>query len=240
MTAPSVRLYPAKTPEVYWFTGCSDDILDPSANAHAMALLKSEGVTAIEPHMGCCGRGVYDMGYSDQAIQLATFMIAQFNDDIPVLTLSSECVAFVRNHLPHLLIDHELEEAAAELAARTFHWAEYMWHVCKPNWTDRGAPIDVMFHTSCEERSHTHNQSATNQLLGLLKQVKVTAMPTLGQCCGANQIVQLISLETTDGLLERILKPMLNKPPAVLLGNHTNCLKRFHYAMLGRPRTFAA
>jgi len=149
-----------------------------------------------------------------------------------VVTLSSECVTFFRIYLPELLRNTDDHSKAKALANRTFHWSDFMWHVCKPRWSDKGKQTNVMMHTACEDNTCTDSQSSSKLLLESLKNVTVNPLSSVGKCCGANTELRNTVPKNAATMTQQTIDPILLNMPDVLIGNQMLCMQHIK-AQLG-------
>jgi FAD/FMN-containing dehydrogenase/Fe-S oxidoreductase len=94
----------------------------PEIGVAAVEALEAAGWRVLMPteHV-CCGRPLYDYGFlglAERYLRRTLRQLARYGD-VPVVGLEPSCVATLKDELPKLLPDE------ADLAARTFHLAEF-------------------------------------------------------------------------------------------------------------------
>ncbi len=74
----------------------------------------------------CCGQPAYNAGYADAARISARAFLRAFDGSEHVVSISGSCTAMVRDGYPRLFAGRPEEQAAADLAARTFEFSEFL------------------------------------------------------------------------------------------------------------------
>ena len=74
----------------------------------------------------CCGQPAYNAGFADAARTSARAFLRAFAGGGYVVSISGSCAAMVRDGFPRLFAGRPEEAAAADLAARTFEFSEFL------------------------------------------------------------------------------------------------------------------
>lgn len=184
---PEARRYPAQKPgHAYLFGTCVLDLFFPEAGLDAIRLLEREGIQVhFPPEQSCCGQPAYTSGYTDEAREVARAQLALFAEDWPLVVPSGSCAGMIRHHYVELFKDEPatLRQVQA-LAARTFELAEFLLHVCKVEFKDRGTPQKVALHTSCSARREMNTHLHGRALLAQLERVERVEHDHESECCG--------------------------------------------------------
>ncbi|MFB8831048.1 (Fe-S)-binding protein [Azotobacter sp. CWF10] len=184
---PEARQYPAQKPgHAYLFGTCVLDLFFPEAGLDAIRLLEREGIQVHFPQeQSCCGQPAYTSGYTEEARKVARAQLALFAEDWPLVVPSGSCAGMIRHHYIELFKDEPatLRQVQA-LAARTFELAEFLLHVCKVEFKDRGEPQKVALHTSCSARREMNTHLHGRALLAQLERVERVEHDHESECCG--------------------------------------------------------
>lgn len=189
MTPATTRAYPERPDAVYFFGTCLVDNFYSQAGLAAVELIEGEGVRVIYPQdQTCCGQPPYNSGYQQEARRIARSQMALFSKAIPIVVPSGSCAAMFRNHYPELFqapdVSGEEQSLAASFAGRVYEWSEFMHHVLKVNWRDRGAPVRVSYHPSCHLLREMGVRDAPLALLAQLAHVTLQPVQDSEECCG--------------------------------------------------------
>ena len=189
MTLAARTSYPDKPAAVYFFGTCLVDNFHAQAGLAAVELIEREGVRVIFPQgQTCCGQPPFNSGYREEARSVARAQMALFSRPFPVVVPSGSCGAMFRVHYPELFGGAEIsvgEQAQArDLAARVYEWSEFMHHVLRVRWEDRGPPVRVSYHPSCHLLRELGVRRAPLALLEQLSGVTLCPLEDAEECCG--------------------------------------------------------
>jgi len=240
---PKPREYPAKPSQVYLFGTCVVDLFYPEAGLDAIRLLEREGLTVHFPQgQTCCGQPAYTSGYTDEAREVARAQLALFAEDWPLVVPSGSCAGMIRHHYIELFKDEPatLRQVQA-LAARTFELAEFLLHVCKVEFKDRGTPQKVALHTSCSARREMNTHLHGRALLAQLERVERVEHDHESECCGFGgtfsvrmpDISGAMVADKTRALQESGAAQMVSADCGCLL-NINGALEKQHAALRGQ------
>lgn len=181
----SVKLYPPRPRQVYFFSTCLVDLFYPEAGLAGIQLLEREGIKVHYPQrQTCCGQPAYTSGYHDQARAVAEAQLALFPEDWPILVPSGSCGGMIRKHYPDLFAGTPHAGAAKAIAERTWELTDFLLNVCHVQLEDQGEPVTVAMHTSCSARREMGVAGVGPALLGQLENVALAEQVRAEECCG--------------------------------------------------------
>ena len=106
---------------------CLGDALFARVGLAAVKVLRRLGVEVDFPDtQTCCGQPAYNAGYADAARTSARAFLRAFAGSEHVVSISGSCTAMVRDGYPRLFTGRPEDEAAADLAERTFEFSEFL------------------------------------------------------------------------------------------------------------------
>lgn len=180
------RSYPAKPADVYLFGTCLVDLFDPETGISTISLLEREGIRVHYPErQTCCGQPAYTSGYPDEARKVARLQLDLFPNDWPIVVPSGSCAGMMHHHYPVLFAgDAECLPKALAVSARVFELTEFLVHVCKTRFEDRGQQTKAVLHTSCSGRREMNTHLTSRALLGQLAGVELVTQSHESECCG--------------------------------------------------------
>lgn len=214
------------------FITCLGDTLYPGSGEAVVRLLKRHGVKVEFPtEQTCCGQAFFNGGFRAEARQMARQWLKAFQGAEYVVAPSGSCVAMVRCYYPELLPE------AAELAARTYEFSEFMVDVLKIE--DVGAEFGAKaaYHHSC----HTHRELGVfHQPLKLLKHVKgleLVEIPRWDLCCGFGGSFSVKMPEISEAMVADKVANVASTGADILIGADNSCLMNIGGRMNkeGRP-----
>lgn len=179
------RTYPSKPSRVYLFGTCLVDAMYPKAGMAAIRLLQQAGVDVVFPReQSCCGQPAYNSGFPDEARQVARKQLDVFDKDYPIVVPSGSCGGMMKHHYPYLFAGLPEWERARRFADRVFEWAEFMRHVVRADFEDRGPPITVTWHSSCHAMREMQVTEDAKALIRQLEHVNLVELTREDECCG--------------------------------------------------------
>lgn len=129
---------------------CFTDALFPRAGISMVQILERLGHRVVCPEeIACCGQPAFNSGYWPEARAIAVKVLQNLREAEVVVIGSGSCGAMVKKFYPDLFAGTPSAELAADVAARTWEFSDFL--VGKLGVTDLGArfPARVTFHDGC-------------------------------------------------------------------------------------------
>ena len=152
------------------FVPCFVDQLTPQVGVATVKVLERLGhQVEFRAEQTCCGQPSFNSGQWDVARRGAIRTLEVFRGAEVVVGPSGSCVAMIKKFYPELLKDTPHAAAAADLAGRTFEFAEFL--VNKLGVTDVGATFakKVTFHDGCHALRELRLKEEPRRLLRAVK-----------------------------------------------------------------------
>jgi L-lactate dehydrogenase complex protein LldE len=154
------------------FVTCIGDALFPEAGKAVVEVLERLGHEVVFPEeQTCCGQMHANSGYREQADGLASHLAAVLAPYEVVVSPSSSCVGYLREHVP-------------ELGGRLFELSELL--VDELGVEDVGAsfPHRVAYHPTCHSLRVAHVGDAPLRLLRAVRGLELVELRDASECCG--------------------------------------------------------
>ena len=171
------------TSETALFVTCLVDAFYPEVGEAAVSLLERAGARVAFPlAQTCCGQPLFNMGYRDEAREIARRFITIFEPYEAVVAPSGSCTSMVRVFCPELFHADPAWHARAErLAAKTFELTEYL--AAKGLQLEPRSSTKVVCHDSCHLLRELGAAGASRSLLRATG-AKLCDLADDGACCG--------------------------------------------------------
>lgn len=132
----------------------------------------------------CCGQPPFNAGYWDEARAIARRTIAELAGAEAVVVGSGSCATMLKRFYPRLFEGTNEDEAARELASRSFEFAEFL--VNELGVSDCGArfPAKVTVHDGCHALRELGLKRPMRELLAHVKDLSLVEMTEAESCCG--------------------------------------------------------
>jgi L-lactate dehydrogenase complex protein LldE len=161
------------------FIPCFIDQFFPNVGIAMVQVLQRLNVEVDYPRQQtCCGQPAFNLGYWDEARQLAGRYCEIFADAEAIVCPSGSCTAMVRNFYPELL------GKSSHATTNTFEFAEFL--VRKLGVTDVGAKFSakITYHDGCHALRELRLKDEPRQLLRNVKGLDLVEMGEAETCCG--------------------------------------------------------
>lgn len=154
------------------FITCIGDALFPEAGKAVVEVLERLGHEVVFPErQTCCGQMHANSGYRREADGLAQRLVAELDPFELVVSPSSSCVGYLREHVP-------------ELHGRLFELSELL--VGRLGVDDVGAsfPHRVVYHPTCHSLRVARVGEAPLRLLRAVRGLELVDLAEATECCG--------------------------------------------------------
>jgi L-lactate dehydrogenase complex protein LldE len=199
-------------PKAQLFITCLGDQFYTQTLQNMTLLLERLGVElSFPPEQTCCGQPHFNNGFESQAREVArNFLRAFGRSDAPIVGPSGSCVSMVKHHYPELFHAGTPEHAlAADIAARTYEFTEYLVNVLKV--TDVGAvyPHKVTYHASCHYLREMGLKTEAKTLLNAVKGLAFVPLTEEDTCCGFGGAFTVTYPDVSRSMMENKVKNIL-------------------------------
>lgn len=170
---------------VQLFIPCFIDQLYPSVAFNMVKVLRKAGCeVAYNTNQTCCGQPAFNAGFREEAREVCSKFLDDFNGADYVVAPSASCVGFVRNYYPALFDNSSVHNDVKALGARTFELAEFLVNVLGID--DLGAELQATatYHDSCAALRECRIKQEPRRLLSKVKGLVLTEMNDVETCCG--------------------------------------------------------
>lgn len=203
------------------FITCVIDNFYPAIGLGMLRVLDRLGVRHdFPPRQTCCGQPAFNAGYPEEAKAVAAAFAKAFVGSGVIVTPSGSCAAFVRQHLPALV------PGAADLAARTYEFAEYLVDVMGV--TDLGLalkePRNAALHNGCHGSRLIGIGPQPQALLSNVRGLNLLDFERSEECCGFGGLFSAKMPEISAAMMNSKLESALGSGADLFLTGDAGCL----------------
>jgi len=132
----------------------------------------------------CCGQPAFNAGFWDEARDVATKFIKDFDNTDYIVAPSASCVGFVKNYYGKLFENSSLHNKVKELGSRIYEFSAFLTDVLKI--TNYGAMLNAKatYHDSCAALRECKIKEGPRKLLKNVKGLELIEMADNETCCG--------------------------------------------------------
>ncbi len=234
------RRYPDKPANVYLFGTCLIDMFYPQAGIDAVRLLEREGITVHYPaDQTCCGQPAHSSGFPEQTRAVALAQMRLFPEPWPIVVPSGSCAGMMRQHYSKIFADDPaLHAQAIDLADRVFELTEFLVHVARVHFVDRGQPVAVALHTSCAARREMGTHGHGRELLSQLTAVELRVHPYEAECCGFGGTFSLKHPEISSAMAGDKVDALQETGAKTFVAADCGCLLNLNHTLQKRGSPF--
>ncbi|MBO9633228.1 MAG: (Fe-S)-binding protein [Chitinophagaceae bacterium] len=171
--------------KVQLFIPCFIDQLYPQTAFNMLKVLQKAGCTVeYNSNQTCCGQPAFNAGFWEDAKEVCTKFLKDFDGADYVVAPSASCTGFVRNYYPKLFDNSSHHNDVKDLKERTFELSEFLVNVLKID--NFGAKLDLKatYHDSCAGLRECKIKEEPRKLLSNVKGLELVEMKDVETCCG--------------------------------------------------------
>ncbi|GIO23521.1 (Fe-S)-binding protein [Oceanobacillus sp. J11TS1] len=211
--------------KVSLFITCVSDIVFADVGKNTVELLERLGCEVDFPAaQTCCGQPAYNSGYLEEAKKAMKQMMKAFKDSEYVVGPSGSCVGMLREYPEIFKGDPEWEEAAIDLANKTYEVTQFIVDVLGV--TDVGSTFKgrVTYHPSCHMTRILGVKDAPTKLLKNIEGVDFVELPVKEDCCGFGGTFAVKNPEISQEMVKEKSRHVSETEAEYLVGGDMGCL----------------
>lgn len=203
---------------------CLVDHLAPGIGRATRGVLERLGVTVVEPKgQTCCGQAGWTAGHPDEARAVARQTLRAFAGADPVVVPSGSCTAMIVHAYPELFAGEPEEEAARDLAARTWELTQFLTRNGLLPEAAADGPRRVTHHHSCHMLRLLRETESPGRVLDGAG-IACTPLPDSDVCCGFGGVFAVNFPEVSGALGEAKARSAASTDADALVGCDLSCL----------------
>jgi L-lactate dehydrogenase complex protein LldE len=170
---------------VQLFIPCFVDQLFPDTAFNMVKVLEKAGCKVrYNPSQTCCGQPAFNAGFWDDARDVCSKFLRDFDPNAIIVSPSASCVGFVRNYYSKLFDNSSLHNEVKALSQNCYELSEFL--VKKLDVTDFGATLHgkATYHDSCAGLRECKIKNEPRLLLQNVNGLELIEMQDVETCCG--------------------------------------------------------
>jgi L-lactate dehydrogenase complex protein LldE len=214
-------------PKAQLFLTCLGDHFHTRTLQNMVRLLERLGVELVfPPGQTCCGQPLFNNGFTERARPVARAWLGAFaGNAAPVVAPSGSCVSMVRHHFAELFPAGTPEHGlAAEVAARTYEFTEYLVHQLKVTEVGAVYPHRVTYHASCHYLREMGLKDEAKLLLNGVRGLELVPLPDEETCCGFGGAFSVTFPEVSRAMMDDKVRSILASGADTVVTCEPGCL----------------
>jgi len=171
--------------KVQLFIPCFVDQVYPHSAMNMVKVLEKAGCEVLyNPAQTCCGQPAFNAGFWDDAREVCSKFLKDFNADSFIVAPSASCAGFVRNYYSELFKDSPLLIEVEAIREKTFEFSEFLANILRVTHFD--ARLDGLgtYHDSCAGLRECKIKNEPRQLLANVEGLQIKELEDVETCCG--------------------------------------------------------
>ncbi|HEY8969595.1 MAG TPA: (Fe-S)-binding protein [Puia sp.] len=164
---------------------CFIDQLYPQTAFNMVSVLEGAGAeVTYNSNQTCCGQPAFNAGFRDEARDVCSKFLEDFDGQDYVVAPSASCVGFVRNYYSTLFNNSSLHNDVKDLGRRIYEFSDFLVNVLGVE--DVGAALKgkATYHDSCAALRECRIKEEPRKLLARVKGLEMVEMNDVETCCG--------------------------------------------------------
>jgi L-lactate dehydrogenase complex protein LldE len=211
--------------KVQLFIPCFVDQLYPQT-AFNMVKVLEKACCDVEynTNQTCCGQPAFNAGFWEDAKQVATKFIKDFEGTDYIVAPSASCVGFVRNYYNTLFENSSLHNNVKDLSKRICEFTEFLTDVIRID--NYGAVLDAKatYHDSCAALRECKIKEGPRKLLGKVKGLELIEMADNETCCGFGGSFAVKFESISIAMADQKVNHALNTGAEYIISTDLSCL----------------
>lgn len=207
------------------FIPCCVDQCKPEIGFDLIALVESMGFNVhYNEEQTCCSKVLYDNGNWKEATEVGEKFLDTFSGYNTVVTCSSACVGYVKNHLANLFNNTSYHNSCKNLANRIMDISEFI-HSFRPD-CNLGAkfPHKVFLHNNCQSKNYYDVEEEVRLILGKVEGLTLVNDESCEFCCGYGASMHYYNPPVSNELARRKVEKAMSLGAEYITSTDTTCL----------------
>ena len=208
------------------FIPCYIDQFQPQTAFNTIKILEKAGCSVhYNPKQTCCGQPAFNSGYWDEAAVLAKKFLADFNAEMPVVSPSASCTAYIINHYSKLLDENSEDfERYERMKNSIFELSDFLVNELKIE--DLGAkfPHKATFHDACTALRGYGIKAEPRKLLSKVQGLELIEMNESETCCGFGGAFSVKHNAISSAMVEKKVLNALETKAEYIVSTEMSCL----------------
>jgi L-lactate dehydrogenase complex protein LldE len=211
--------------KVQLFIPCFVDQLYPQTAFNMIRVLEKAGCEAsYNPNQTCCGQPAFNAGFWDDAREVCSKFLKDFDSSQIIVAPSASCVGFVKNYYTKLFDNSSLHNEVKAIGKNIFEFSDFL--VNKLGVTNFDAELNgkATYHDSCAGLRECKIKNEPRQLLQHVKGLEIVEMEDVETCCGFGGTFAVKFEPISIGMAEQKVEHALATGAQYLISTDLSCL----------------
>ncbi len=211
--------------KVQLFIPCFVDQLYPQTAFNMVKVLEKAGCeVAYNTNQTCCGQPAFNAGFWDEAREVCTKFLQDFNTADYIIAPSASCVGFVRNYYSKLFENAAVFNQVKDISKRIYEFSEFLIDVLKIDNVGAELNATATYHDSCAALRECKIKEAPRKLLNQVKGLEIIEMNDVETCCGFGGTFALKFDSISISMADQKVKNASDTNAGIIISTDLSCL----------------
>lgn len=210
---------------VQLFIPCFIDQLYPeTAFSMVKVLEKATCDVYYNTNQTCCGQPAFNAGFWDEARDVATKFLKDFDNTDYIVAPSASCAGFVKNYYGKLFENSSLHNKVKDISTRIYEFTSFLTDVLKIE--NYGAELNAKatYHDSCAALRECRIKEGPRKLLSKVKGLELVEMVDNETCCGFGGTFAVKFDAISVAMADQKVKHALDTGAEYIISTDASCL----------------
>lgn len=171
--------------KVELFVPCFVDQLYPETAFNTVKLLEKAGCNvSFNPNQTCCGQPAFNAGFWDEAKEVGTKFLNDFEQDSIIVTPSASCTGMVKNYYNDLFTNTIEHNKCRNIQSNIYELSDFLVNILQFDYFGAELEGRAVYHDSCSGLRECHIKEEPRQLLSKVFGLELVEMKDNETCCG--------------------------------------------------------
>lgn len=211
--------------KVQLFIPCFVDQLYPQTAFNMVKVLEKACCDVhYNTNQTCCGQPAFNAGFWDEARDVCSKFIKDFDSADYIVAPSASCVGFVRNYYGKLFENSSQHNTVKDLGKRIYEFSEFLTDVLKIE--NYGAVLNgkATYHDSCAALRECKIKTGPRKLLSFVKGLELVEMNDVETCCGFGGTFAVKFEAISSGMADQKITNALETGAEYIISTDLSCL----------------
>ncbi len=211
--------------KVQLFIPCFIDQLYPQTAFNMIKILEKAGCTVeYNPNQTCCGQPAFNAGFWDEARDVASKFLADFDTVDFIVAPSASCVGFIRNYYPTLFENNSSNHQIKNIKNKIFEFTEFLINILKTDDFNAALSGKATYHDSCAALRECKIKEEPRKLLAKVKGLEIVEMNDNETCCGFGGTFSVKFESISIGMANQKINNALATGAEYIISTDLSCL----------------
>ncbi|HJW16547.1 MAG TPA: (Fe-S)-binding protein [Flavisolibacter sp.] len=207
------------------FIPCFVDQLFPETAFNMIKVLEKAGCNvSYNASQTCCGQPAFNAGFWDDAREVCSKFLNDFDPNQVIVAPSASCIGFIRNYYPKLFENSSLHNEVKAIGQNSFEFSDFLVNKLGIKSFDASLPGKATYHDSCAGLRECRIKNEPRILLSNVKGLELVEMDDVETCCGFGGTFAVKFEGISIGMAEQKVEHALATGAEYLVSTDLSCL----------------